>query len=65
MKVAVEKLAGDILQCQGNGDYEAAKAWIGEMSIIKPELQADLDRVNKSGIPTDIYFNMGPQVLLK
>ena len=65
MKVAVEKLAGDILQCQGNGDYEAAKAWIGEMSVIKPELQADLDRVNKSGIPTDIYFNMGPQVLLK
>ena len=65
MKVAVEKLAGDILQCQGNGDYEAAKAWMAEMSVIKPELQADLDRVNDSGIPTDIYFNMGPQVLLR
>ena len=65
MKVAVEKLAGDILQCQGNGDYEAAKAWLNEMSVIKPELQADLDRVNNAGIPTDIYFNMGPQVLLK
>ena len=65
MKVAVEKLAGDILQCQGNGDYEAAKAWMGEMSVIKPELQADLDRVNEAGIPTDIYFNMGPDVLLK
>ena len=65
MKVAVEKLAGDILQCQGNGDYEAAKAWMAEMSVIKPELQADLDRVNEAGIPTDIYFNMGPQVLLK
>ena len=65
MKVAVEKLAGDILMQQGNGDYEATKAWMGEMSIIKPELQADLDRVNAAGIPTDIYFNMGPQVLLK
>ena len=65
MKVAVEKLAGDILQCQGNGDYEAAKAWMGEMSIIKPELQADLNRVNEAGIPVDIYFNMGPDVLLK
>ena len=65
MKVAVEKLAGDILQCQGNGDYEAAKAWLGELSLIKPELQADLDRVNGAGIPTDIYFNMGPDVLLK
>jgi hypothetical protein len=36
-----------------------------ERMTIKPELQADLDRVNKAGIPTDIYFNMGPQVLLK
>ncbi|MBP5573915.1 MAG: Zn-dependent hydrolase [Bacteroidales bacterium] len=65
MKAAVEKLAGDILMCQGNGDYEAAKAWLGEMSVIKPELQADLDRVNNAGIPTDIYYNMGPSVLLK
>ena len=65
MKVAVEKLAGDILKCQGNGDYEAAKAWVDEMSVIHPELQADLDKVNAAGIPTDIYFNMGPQVLLK
>ena len=65
MKMAVEKLAGDILQHQGNGDYEATKAWMGEMTVIKPELQADLDRVNEAGIPTDIYFNMGPQVLLK
>ena len=65
MKVAVVKLAGDILKHQGDGDYEATKAWMSEMSVIKPELQADLDRVNAAGIPTDIYFNMGPQVLLK
>jgi hypothetical protein len=65
MKVAVEKLAGDILKHQGDGDYEATKAWMGEMSVIKPELQADLDRVNAAGIPVDIYYNMGPQVLLK
>ena len=65
MKVAVEKLAGDILKHQGDGDYEAVKAWLGEMSVIHPELQDDLDKVNAAGIPTDIYFNMGPQVLLK
>ena len=65
MKVAVEKLAGDILQHQGDGDYEATKAWMSEMTVIKPELQADLDRVNAAGSPTDIYFNMGPDVLLK
>ncbi len=65
MKLAVEKLAGDILMHQGNGDYEATKAWMQENNVIKPELQGDLDRVNAAGIPTDIYFNMGPQVLLK
>jgi len=65
MKLAVEKLAGDILKHQGDGDYEVTKAWMSEMSVIKPELQADLDRVNEAGIPVDIYYNMGPQVLLK
>lgn len=65
MKVAVEKLAGDILKHQGDGDYEATKTWMGEMTVIQPTLQADLDKVNAAGIPTDIYFNMGPQVLLK
>ncbi len=64
MKVAVENLAGDILINQGNGDYEATKAWMEERMTIKPELQADLDRVNKAGIPTDIYFKMGPEVLM-
>ena len=65
MKVAVEKLAGDILIHQGNGDYETTKAWMAERIVIKPELQADLDRVNNAGVPVDIYYNMGPEVLLK
>ena len=64
MKEAVEKLAGDILISQGNGDYEQVKAWLGTMSVIRPELQADLDRVNQAGVPVDIYYNMGPDVLL-
>ena len=65
MKEAVEKLAGDILISQGNGDYEQVKAWLETMSVIRPELQADLDRVNNAGVPVDIYYNMGPDVLIK
>ena len=65
MKSAVEKLAGDILISQGNGDYEEVKHWLEVMSVIRPELQADLDRVNEAGVPTDIYFKMGPDVLLE
>ena len=65
MKKAVEQLAGDILMAQGNGVYEEVKQWLEVMSVIRPELQADLDRVNEAGIPVDIYYNMGPEVLLK
>ena len=65
MKAAVKKLAGEILVHQGDGDLEGVKAWIEEDSVIKGDLQADLDRVNAAGIPVDIYFNMGPDVLLK
>ena len=65
MKEAVEKLAGDILIAQGNGAYDEVKAWLETMSVIRPELQADLDRVNEAGVPVDIYYNMGPDVLLK
>ena len=65
MKEAVEKLAGEILINQGNGDYDTVKAWLETMSVIRPELQADLDRVNEAGVPVDIYYNMGPDVLLK
>ena len=65
MKEAVEKLAGEILISQGNGVYEQVKDWLAGMSVIRPELQADLDRINEAGIPVDIYYNMGPEVLLK
>ena len=64
MKAAVEMLAGEILMSQGHGDYDEVKQWLDVMSVIRPELQADLDRVSKAGIPVDIYYNMGPQVLL-
>ena len=64
MKAAVEKLAGDILIHQGNGDYEGTKAWIEADGVITPELQSDLDKVNKAGVPVDIYYNMGYDVLM-
>ena len=65
MKLAVEKLGGDILVAQGNGDYEFVKNWIATDGIIKPELQADLDKLAGSGIPKDIVYNMGMEYLTK
>ena len=64
MKVAVAKLGGEILKAQGDGNYEFVKEWIATEGVIKPTLQADLDKVNGMGIPTDIYYEMSPELLI-
>lgn len=65
MKLAVEKLGGAILKAQGDGDYEFVKNWIAADGVIKPELQADLDKLAGSGIPKDIWYEMGMEYLTK
>ena len=64
MKVAVAKLGGEILKAQGDGSYEFVKEWIATDGVIKPTLQADLEKVNGMGIPTDIYYEMSPELLI-
>jgi hypothetical protein len=63
MMEASRKLTGKILMAQGNGDYDMVKEWISSEGVVKPQLQADLDRITEKGIPVDIYFEMGPQML--
>ena len=63
MEAAVDSLSAKILTLQGDGDYEGAKALLDEMGVIGPDLQADLDRVQAAGIPVDIVFKQGPEVL--
>ena len=60
MQIAMVSLMQKILLIQGNGDYEAAKAWVEEAAMIPPDLQADLSRLNSSNIPVDITFKQGP-----
>lgn len=63
MKEAVVALVERILTVQGNGDYMAAKEWIEADGVMTDQLKADLDKVNASGIPVDIIFNQGKEVL--
>ena len=65
MKLAVEKLGGAILTAQGDGNYEYVKEWIATDGVIKPELQADLDKLAGCGIPKDIVYEMGMEYLTK
>lgn len=63
MKTASTELTRKILKLQGDGDYEAAKKWIETDGVVKPQLQKDLDRLSELGIPDDIIFDQGPELL--
>lgn len=63
MEKAVEALSAKILLLQGNGDYDAAQAFVSKQAQIGPQLQADLDRLSQKGIPVDVVFQQGPKVL--
>jgi hypothetical protein len=63
MKDAMNNLSEEILMIQGDGDYESAKKMIEEKGFIREALQKDLDRINEAGIPRDIVFEQGPDVL--
>ncbi len=63
MKEAMFSLSETILKIQGDGDYETASQMIEEKGFIRETLQNDLDRINDAGIPRDIVFEQGPDVL--
>lgn len=63
MKDAVISSVQQILKIQGDGDYDGAKNIITKDGFIKEELQSDLNRINASGIPVDIVFNMGTEYI--
>jgi len=63
MEAAIAELTRMTLELQGNGNYETAKKLVIEKGIVMPELKADLERINKAGIPRDIRFKQGPEML--
>ena len=63
MRIATDSLSAKILRFQGDGDLEGVRAWMNSMATIRPILRADLDRLSGAGIPVDIIFEQGPEVL--
>ncbi len=61
MTEAMNSLSAEILVMQGDGNYEKAKQMLAEKGTIRPQLQADLDRIAGAGIPRDIVFEQGPK----
>jgi hypothetical protein len=60
---AMNALSALILELQGNGDKAAVAKALSERGIIKPTLQGDLNRLAQKGIPVDIVFEQGVDVL--
>jgi hypothetical protein len=63
MKDAMASLSQLILELQGNGDYEGVKQLMEEKGKIGTQLAADLKKLEEAGIPTDIVFEQGVEVL--
>ncbi|WP_343530862.1 Zn-dependent hydrolase [Pedobacter sp.] len=60
---AMNELSAAILTLQGNGDKAAVEKAQKERGVIKAELQTDLDKLAQKGIPVDVVFEQGVDVL--
>jgi hypothetical protein len=63
MQEAVRELAGKLLVLQGDGDHAGAGELLASHGVIRPELAADLARINEAGVPVDVVFEQGLEVL--
>ena len=59
MTEAMTALSRLLLTLQGDGDYDGALELTSTRGIIGDQLQADLDRLTRAGIPVDITFRQG------
>jgi hypothetical protein len=63
MKSSIEKFSVEVMRILAEGDYTAAKEIIESKGNMLPTLQEDLKRISSAGIPIDITFEQGEQVL--
>ncbi|HEX6915059.1 MAG TPA: hypothetical protein VF145_07445 [Chitinophagaceae bacterium] len=62
-KTAMDDLGRLILTLQGNGDKQGVSQLQADKGVVHPDLQSDLDALSKKGIPVDIVFEQGVEVL--
>ena len=63
LEEAMTALSSKILTLQGDGDYSKVSKLVSEYGVIKKELQSDLSRLSQEGIPVDVVFNQGVDIL--
>lgn len=60
---AMDALSEKILVLQGDGDYDGVDTLVKNYGLIKSQLQDDLDNLSDQGIPVDVIFEQGVDVL--
>ncbi|MEO1246034.1 MAG: Zn-dependent hydrolase [Pseudomonadota bacterium] len=63
MQSAMTDLSRLLLTLQANGDYAGAELLTNSQGVIGATLEADLERLTNAGIPVDIVFRQGRDVL--
>ena len=63
LETAAAMLSENILTLQGDGNYEGVAELVADKGKIGPQLQADLDALSDAGIPVDVVFEQGLDVL--
>ncbi|HSR70293.1 MAG TPA: Zn-dependent hydrolase [Acidobacteriota bacterium] len=63
MREGVEKMAARILTLQGDGDYDGVNQFLEDYGKAGADLESDLQRLAEKGIPVDIVFEQGVEVL--
>jgi len=63
MREAMNALSEQILRFQGDGDYAGVQAFMERYGRVDAELQGDLARLAGAGIPVDVVFEQGEDVL--
>ncbi|MTJ02128.1 Zn-dependent hydrolase [Idiomarina piscisalsi] len=63
MRAAMNSLSEKILTLQGDGDYNGVAELVATLGVVSPQLKADLDKLADAGIPVDVTFKQGKNVL--
>jgi hypothetical protein len=63
MREAVNALSAKLLTVQGDGDYAEARRMTETLGVVKPQLASDLAKLGSAGIPVDVRFEQGLDVL--
>ncbi len=63
LAAATDALSAQILRFQGDGDYAGVAAFVERYASVGEQLGQDLARLADAGIPVDIQYRQGPEVL--